>query len=200
MTSNKEWLDNLAATDPQALQAWFDAPCDESEQVDGNHSKADSDDFNVTQKEPVSLRDLFGILSDAPKCSEKLRNEQDNREQLGRDITRWLDSWTGASVHESEIRRVVCQWLDRQAAITRAECDKPNWEYCETCDYERANERQARKIENVCAINAKLREHVDNLAQDLAESERLREELREELSIAYDHAHDLLARRDRGLV
>ena len=83
MTSNKEWLDNLAATDPQALQAWFDAPRGgldapraDCEQVDGNHSKADSDDSNATQKEPVSLRDLFGILSDVPKCSEMLRNEQ----------------------------------------------------------------------------------------------------------------------------
>lgn len=40
---------------------------------------------------------------------------------------------------------------------------------------------------------------VDELARDLQESERLREEMREELSIAYDYAHDLLARRDRGL-
>lgn len=45
----------------------------------------------------------------------------------------------------------------------------------------------------------KLQAQVDNLARDLQESERLREEMREELGVAYDFASDLLSRRDRGL-
>lgn len=247
MTSNKEFLDNLAATDPQALQAWFDAPRDA-----GEASIMSVNAFIAEHDAPRA--DCEQVDSGASDCS-------DTREQLERDIDYWLNSWTGASVPVSEIKQAVGQWLDRQAAITRAECDKPNWEYCETCDYERANERQARKIENVCAINAELQaqvdamksessefadgqdywrdkcyelrdainvlqkkqpysynpykplntlntigryidelqDKVDNLAHDLRESERLREEMREELSIAYDHAHDLLARRDRRL-
>lgn len=30
--------------------------------------------------------------------------------------------------------RPFLELLDRQAAITRRECDRPNWDYCETCD------------------------------------------------------------------
>ena len=70
----------------------------------------------------------------------------------------------------------------------------------------RANEILTLENGQVKTENAKLQAQVDelmqkldNLAHDLKESERFREEMREELSVAYDHAHDLLARRDRGL-
>lgn len=180
MKSNKQWLDELAATNPQALQAWFDAPRDAGEasimsvnafiaehdapradckQVDGNDEKISFDVPLYGWKDSVSV-------------------DIDSREQLERDIDTWLDRWIAWSIPKDKLWLEIIGWLDRQAAITRAECDKPNWEYCETCDLTRK---------------------VDNLAHDLRESERLREEMREELSIAYDHAHDLLARRDRGL-
>ena len=111
MTSNREFLDNLAATDPQALQAWFDA----------RH---------------VDEGELLKQVNELQQQVDKLKREL-----------------------EAEHALVV--------------------------QFEQDNERLQR--ENL------------NLAHDLAESERLREEMREELSVAYDHAHDMLARRDRGL-
>lgn len=100
-------------------------------------------------------------------------DELDSRENLEADIRASLGFTT----------KDVFAWLDRQAAITEQQIER-KW-----CCYEGSVQSEIDKLQ----------QQVDNLAHDLAESERFREEMREELSIAYDYAHDLLARRDRGL-
>lgn len=152
MKSNKQWLNELAATDPQALRAWFDA----------EHFECPSD----TQSTKQNMSQLFENLSD------------DSREQLELDIDWCLGSYTATSVNVQRLKSEIIKWLDRQAAITA-----------------HAN---TELINNQAKAVVELQRKLDNLSHDLAESERFREEMREELSIAYDHAHDLLARRDRG--
>ena len=83
-------------------------------------------------------------------------SEQDTREKLEADIEKLC---TGILAHRVEHQKEYCklhglqrdknhacwsetQWLypvilhllDRQAEITRRECDHPNWDYCDTCD------------------------------------------------------------------
>lgn len=196
MKTNREWLNELAANDVDALQAWFDA----------EH-----------QSTTPKLSQLFGSLSDdggGQVDATDVDSGADSREQLERDIDVWLDSWTGASVPVSEIKQAVGQWLDRQAAITNAAWKllKESWvtahdslliengelrEQVDNLSDER--DRLNRRNSELRTQYDNLRMQVDNLSHDLAESERFREELREELSVAYDHAHDLLARRDKGL-
>lgn len=224
MTSNKEWLDNLAATDPQALQAWFDAEHVDA-QRDNNgtcpigNGTASDDAHSKTE----TLLTEQSLLSD----------EADSREKLETDLRSLTVSWrdydgnymrTYSSVAYAQIKEL----LERQAAITaNANKELITWQAATVArlqnevdtikaandDYRdsyeassRANEILTLENAQVKTENAKLQAQVDeltqkldNLSHDLAESERLREEMREELSVAYDHAHDLLARRDRGL-
>ena len=59
----------------------------------------------------------------------------DTREQLEADINKWWEEEYPRDFYTNEdIVRVVGRWLNRQAAITRKECERPNWDYCETCD------------------------------------------------------------------
>ena len=77
-------------------------------------------------------------------------SEQDTREQLEADMREILmgvceevytahpkgtmfDLYGNPDVLE-ELLGSAIGLLDRQAAITRRECDRPNWDYCETCD------------------------------------------------------------------
>lgn len=216
MTSNKEWLNNLAATDPQALQAWFDAPrggldapCDDCEQVDGNHSKADSDDSSVTQKESVSLRDCFGILSDSTKSSEKLRNEEDSCEQLEHDIDVWLDYWIGWSIPKDKLYLTIVEWLGRQEAITtRQLSDRQIMQECK--DWERWCKDAERKCSELQAelekqtadyadvITAQI-EQLREISKRKAELQAERDRYREIASELLDAAHNMQLIADGGL-
>lgn len=56
----------------------------------------------------------------------------------------------------------LMMFLDRQAAITRAECEKPNWVYCETCELQEG--KQADKLK---AENKRLSDRVNGLLLEL---------------------------------
>lgn len=64
----------------------------------------------------------------------------DSREKLEADILAWRGK-------PASIVDMIPVWLDRQAAITRAECDKPNWDYCETCDQFKAMQDRIDELE-----------------------------------------------------
>ena len=79
--------------------------------------------------------------------------EVSERANLEADIINWLGSWTAFSVPTSKVKQFIFDCLDRQAAITRAECDKPNWDYCETCELQaqlQASNQEREHWRDVC--------------------------------------------------
>ena len=128
-------------------------------------------------------RDMcIDLLTDDDSTTESLSDGTDSREKLEADafnlIMQMIDEAYLMGEHEAtwmgnraSIHKCIASWLDRQAAIDRAEFDKPGWEYCETCE----------EI-------ARLRDENMNLARDLGECMADRDELREKLSTAIAHA------------
>lgn len=201
MKTNREWLNELAANDVDALQAWFDA----------EHFECPSDAGEAA----IMSVDAFIAEHDAPRADYEqvdgndVEGGADSREQLERDIDAWLDSMTGWSIQARTIKQDIIVWLDRQEAITTRQLSDrqimqecKDWErWCKDAERKCSElqaelEKQTTDYANVIAAQIK---QMNELAHNLQESERFREDMREELSIAYDHAHDLLARRDRGL-
>ena len=70
---------------------------------------SDSDDGSNDANAPESARER----------SESAREQPDSREKLEADIAETIDFW-GAAYPDARVR-VVIEWLDRQAAITRRE-------------------------------------------------------------------------------
>lgn len=233
MKTNREWLNELAANDVDALQAWFDAEHFECPSDAGEAAIMSVNAFiaeHDTHSTKPNLSQLYGILSD-DDCEQvdgsDVDSGADSREQLEADIDAWLDMWTAWSIPKRTLKLAAIEWIDRQAEITERECaDDYRFKEIEIShlDIEQGEITRrylpAERIDELTAqVDAlksessefaegqdywhdkcdELQRKLDNLAHDLAESERFREELREELSVAYDHAHDLLARRDRGL-
>jgi hypothetical protein len=60
---------------------------------------------------------------------------EDSREKLEADVYRAADEMEKFTYGERFINtHKILRWLDRQAEITKRECDRPNWEYCDTCE------------------------------------------------------------------
>lgn len=126
MTTNKDWLNSL---DSDELKAWLNA---------------DHPNDNIAPEKVVTFD--YGYSNDA---------NGDSRAQLEADITNWLGSWTAFSVPISKVKQFIFDCLDRQAAITRAGCDKPNWDYCETCELQaqlQASNKEREHWRNVCGV------------------------------------------------
>lgn len=142
---------------------------------------------------------------------------QDSREKLETDMRAWKDSVYSFS--DDELYAKVTEWLDRQAAITRAEFDKPNWDYCESCEQfkamqdrideleaalkgERNNFYQAmesckhwqREYENLKATSysAEAPSDESELARELGKALAERDMYREKLGRAVDAAHEIV--------
>ena len=64
------------------------------------------------------------------------------------------------------VRSIVMRLLDRQEAITRAECDKPNWDYCETCEQLKAMQDEIAELK---ADNDYLRDSNEKLDYEVRE-------------------------------
>lgn len=109
------------------------------------------------------------------------QNLSDSREQLEADVQKWC----GMYAYQVDM---VYAWLNRQAAITRAECYKQNLDYCITCEADqriedmrknrdywlhsclRVNGEAGELINTVYALEAEcdeLQEQVDKLQSDL---------------------------------
>ena len=73
--------------------------------------------------------------------------EHDTRAKLESDICAKLNDMARFSWRVDGIMKQAKGWLDRQAAITRAECDKPNWDYCETCEQFKAMQDKIDELE-----------------------------------------------------
>lgn len=59
----------------------------------------------------------------------------DTREQLEADMERLVeDAMSYGWKQQPRISADAIELLDRQAEITRRECERPNWDYCETCE------------------------------------------------------------------
>ena len=109
---------------------------------------------------------------DAPRAD---REQVDERANLEADIIHWLGSWTAFSVPTSKVKQFIFDCLDRQAAITRAGCDKPNWDYCETCELQ----TQVRKLRSDLLVSNTDREHWRKLCGELIDKAH-------EMQLVYD--------------
>lgn len=124
----------------------------------------------------------------APKndVSEEIvdANDADSREKILADLEKLTHKWHDYDGNFMRIYSDVAyaqakELLERQDAITRAEFNKPGWEYCETCV--------------LSAQSDALRAERDNLAHDLAECERERERWRGLCSRLLDLAEKMKA-------
>lgn len=61
-------------------------------------------------------------------------SEQDTREKLEADVHQYANPSGCKNTLGACWEKKMLSFLDRQAAITRKECDRPNWDYCETCE------------------------------------------------------------------
>lgn len=146
MPTNKEFLYSL---EPHALTEWFDAEHTSNDTL-GAKKVVSAESVDANDANAASLKD----------SSEDTQNLTDSREKLEADISEYVHHIAGATLMSDRAdESVVHGWLDRQAAITEREC-------CEGCDIKRANERQARKIHDVCEGHAELQAQVDELTAE----------------------------------
>ena len=106
--------------------------------------------------------------------------EMDSTEKLIADCEKLIKRIQARTFSGRDAGALRCQLdelLQRQAEITKRECDKPNWDYCETCE-------QAQQVDKLNRENVQL-------AHDLGECMAEREELRTVLGKMLDIAHEL---------
>lgn len=164
--------------------------------------------------EPVGWIVSNGVKGDCGHNADM----SDSREKLEEDVRRWFaDDYYEDYYSEEDMNSVVSKWLDRQAAITRAECDKPNWDYCESCEQlkamqdrideleaalkgERNNFYQAmesrkhwqREYENLKVASETYRDGMHAQARRVGEVKAERDAYRDKLGRAVDAAHEIV--------
>ena len=101
---------------------------------------------DVTTKQPISQFDVpkSEETTENSTAKNEIRDFDDTREKLEADVLKYYTHTTSTLMWpvDANIMKkwvsvsmdTVLEWLDRQDAITRRECDKPNWDYCETCE------------------------------------------------------------------
>lgn len=149
-------------------------------------------------------------------AKDDIRDFDDSREKLEEDVRQYANPSGGTNNLGAYWEKKMLEFLDRQAAITR-KTEQSSWIqqangliYEANAERDRALEELAKRdkgIERLKRQRDEAREELrkinsevmlvaaerDALARDLAESDKLREELREKLSTALGHAHDILA-------
>ena len=100
----------------------------------------------ITANELTSQFDVpkSGKTTENSTAKNEIRDFDDTREKLEADVLKYYTHTTSTLMWpvDANIMKkwvsvsmdTVLEWLDRQDAITRRECDKPNWDYCETCE------------------------------------------------------------------
>lgn len=176
MQTNRDWLNNLASTDVSALNAWMDA-----EHVEDANGTLDA------------LSD--GLDAKSGDCT-------DSREKLEADVRKLYSYSTSTLLYPPSankttdyIRSVsvdtVLGWLDRQAAITRADDE----DICDTCEWPSLAEYDQEahdRIAELQADNAVLLDANARLQRSLAEASEECEAYREKFGEALDYAAAIL--------
>ena len=174
-----------------------------------------SDELKPRADEPQAIKNAENYkLTDDSKPQVIAIGEKhelaDIRERLEADVRWQLGHFFAWDEKRKELVGYVLEWLDRQAAITRRET-RQNWQdapnildrenlrtidrlTAERDELERANERQARKIHDVCELNEKLTAERDGLRKQFAEG------LRKELDRRCDLLKERIAEQDRRIV
>lgn len=123
------------------------------------------------------------------------------REKLDREIHDWLESWTAFSVPMRTIESAIHDWLDRQATITKSECEHP---YCATCkdgssklriELERVKTLRHAWVDKFQRRNdeyLKLKERTDILQEELNKCMAERETYRKLFGESLDHADAII--------
>lgn len=162
MTTNGDYLDGLAKSDPKALQAWFDA-----EHVDDSGHIAD-----MSEKSADCVREGAEM------------SEEDSREKLEAEV----DNWGFIMNLEGYQLDMIRGWLDRQAAITerdvRTYLNREDSELIQAKvdnlqgQIEHLREETAKRDKGIARLKRQrdeARAQLENLARDLAECSRERE-------------------------
>lgn len=162
--NNREWLYSL---EPHEMSEWFDAEhVDESATV---NKTGDSVTHDSREKIEAEIREIYSYSTSTliyPASSKKT-----------------TDYIRSVSVD------TVLGWLDRQAAITRAEDEG----ICDTCEWPslaaQPDQEAYDRIAELQADNALLLDANAMLQRSLAETREDLERCRELLGRAVDHAH-----------
>ncbi len=180
MTTNREWLYGLDVAD---LAAWFDA-----EHVEPNDG----------------LAPKYGV-SDPDGGSNVAYIAQDSREKLEADVLKYYTHtvstamWPPSANKHTDMVSVsmddVLGWLDRQAAITRRECENAAWKANYRHAMARADKLQA-KVDELEAEASSLVGQIGDVEGSLLIEQRRNRELREKLSQAIGYASDIIALQD----
>lgn len=126
MTTNKEFLYSL---DPHALTEWFESEHGSNDtlaakKVVSVHTGT-ANDANVSEHVETANGTLDGARA-------ALEVKIDSRAKLEADIHEYVHVIAGATLMDERAdEAVVHGWLDRQAAITQAECER----ICDTCEW-----------------------------------------------------------------
>ena len=181
----------------------------------GDFLPTTAEDEDANCKKADSLQDSRENLGSNLGSGSEVGSEVDSREKLETDMRAWKDSVYSFS--DDELYAKVTEWLDRQAAITRAECDKPNWDYCESCEQfkamqdrideleaalkgERNNFYQAmesckhwqREYESLKVASETYRDGMHAQARRVGEVKAERDRYRDKLGRALDAAHEIV--------
>lgn len=194
MPSNREWLNDLAANDPQKLNTWFEA-----EYVDVNELKAKAEQAERAMNAAAGkwARADAELRESNPEnnLGQSQDSEIDSREKLRKDIINYtLDAYNGCWLIDVD---TIDEWLDRQAAITERECRCKRYED----GYVRMTHEQYDGLQSKADERDFLAARVDELntqVQELQiEREKLREKVRNQTHQLSD-VQDALERRNKG--
>lgn len=116
MPTNKEWLYSL---DPHELTEWFESEYDSNDTL-GAKKVVSSDSVDANDANVSTHVETANDTSDGARAA--LDVKIDSRAKLEADVREFFDACYA---------RVVLRFIDRQAAITQAECER----ICDTCEW-----------------------------------------------------------------
>jgi len=171
-TTKNEW--DLCPDCWELFDSWI-ANDDSTPKNDVNDAEVDANDADAASAED-SAGAVFvdGVQVFPPKALEHVKDSREKLEEDCEKLIRSIQRRTFSGRDAGALRYQLKELLDRQAAITRAEFDKPGWEYCETCE----------EI-------ARLRVESMNLAHDLGECMADRDRYRALCGQMLDAAHEI---------
>ena len=159
----------------------------------------------ITANELTSQFDVpkSGKTTENSTAKDEIRDFDDTREKLEADVLKYYTHtvstamWPPSANKHTDMVSVsmdmVLEWLDRQAAITRRECDKPNWDYCETCELTAEHDQtinainELQKKQPYCYNPEQPLDTLNTIGRYINELTAERDELRDELAATKKH-------------